>query len=170
MYAEALTSISATQLTGSINSISTEELVEQTLSQDPIQRYYAAKTVASLGPVDSAFVPALHHLLQDEEFNVRLAACYALSAMGREAMIAVTGLCHLLKDKTIGVRQSAAYALHALSPLPQSTHRSLTLALADFNPKVREHAAAALASSQPKGVYIALALRDALFDPVEAVS
>ena len=43
------------------------------------------------------------------------------------------------------------------------------LALADFNPKVREHVAAALAASRPKGVHVAIALRDALFDKVEAV-
>jgi len=147
----------------------TDKLVEQTLDLDPIQRYYAAKAIARLGPVDPAFVPALHHLLQDEEFNVRLAACDALGAMGCDAVSAVTGLCNLLKDSTIGVRESAARALHALCPLPAFSHRSLTLALSDFNPRVREHAAAALAKSQPTSVHVAIALRDALFDQVEAV-
>ena len=163
MHAQTSSAVLASQLTSS------DELVEQTLDPDPIQRYYAAKAIAELGPVDPAFIPALYNLLQDEEFNVRLAACDALSTMGRDALVAVAGLCHLLKDNTIGVRESAVRALHALSPLPRSTHRPLTLALSDFNPKVREHAAAALSKSQPNSVHVAIALRDALFDQVEGV-
>ena len=56
MHAQALTAVLASQLTTS------EQLVEQSLSQDPIQRYYAAKAIAELGPVDPAFIPALHHI------------------------------------------------------------------------------------------------------------
>jgi HEAT repeat protein len=152
MMTESLNTIPALP---NVTPICIVEIVELTLSPDPIQRYFAAKTMAHLGPTDCAFVPALHHLLQDQEFNVRLAACDALSEMGSGAIVAVTGLCRLLKDKTIGVRQHAARALHALSPLPRSTHESLAMALTDFNPKVREHAAAALAMSQSNDLHAA---------------
>ena len=161
MYVETSIATTALHCGTSVNGTSaspennTQALVEQTLSPDPIQRYHAARAIEYLGPIDSAFVPALHHLLQDQEFNVRLAACDALSVMGSGAILAVTGLCQLLKDKTIGVRQSAAHALHALSPLPRSTHESLAMALTDCNPKVREHAAAALALSQSNDLHAA---------------
>lgn len=163
MHAQTSSAVLASQLSSS------DDLVEHTLDPDPIQRYYAVKAIAELGSIDPAFVPALHHLLQDEEFNVRLAACDALSVMGRDAKLAIAGLCHLLKDKTMGVRESAARALHSMSPLPETMHRPLTLALSDFNPKVREHVAAAISKSQPSSVHIAIALRDALFDQVEGV-
>ncbi|MGD8640840.1 MAG: HEAT repeat domain-containing protein, partial [Gammaproteobacteria bacterium] len=139
-----------------VSGVDNESLVEQTLSRDPIQRYYAAKTMQARGPADPAFIPALNRLLQDEEFNVRMAACNALAMMGKGAVITATGLCHLLKDKTYGVRECASRALHVLAPLPKHCQRPLALALADFNAKVREHAAAALAASKPEGVGVAI--------------
>ncbi|NER30843.1 MAG: TIR domain-containing protein, partial [Symploca sp. SIO1C4] len=82
----------------------------------------------------------LNQALEDEDYDVRRRAAYALGNIGTEA--AITALISALEDQDSDVRQRAAYALGAIGT--EAAITALISALEDQDSDVRQRAAYAL--------------------------
>jgi HEAT repeat protein len=107
------------------------------------QRLEAIARLAELGPQGQMGVNALLKALRHDDFNVRLAAVKALSAIGVKSQ-AVSELKPLLKDSKESVRLATVELFVKLGPEARSAVPDLIGALGDARPSVQKQAILAL--------------------------
>jgi HEAT repeat protein len=124
-----------------------DELAEALKDPNSRTRYYAAKSLAEIGPDAEPAKPALAATLADEDPDTRYYVAKALSKVDLDADDApavVPGLTKLLKDANPKTRYYAAKCLRELGPAGSAAAPALNDAARDPDREVREAAAAAL--------------------------
>jgi HEAT repeat protein len=94
----------------------TTDWVAQLRSKEATQRLHAIKALEKKTSEATTIVPALAHVLGDEDPFVRRDAAKALGHFGPEARPAVPALRPLLRDRNAGVRKAASAALGVIEP------------------------------------------------------
>jgi endoglucanase len=120
-------------------------------------------------PETAAAAAALTTALNDEEWQVRLAASRALAVLGAAARPAVPALTKALGDGEWWVRKAAAQALAALGPAARPATARLIALLGDEEWLVRKAAIQTLSCVAPDDRETRKALKKSLHDPEDQV-
>lgn len=116
----------------------------------PRAAYWAALTLAEMGPLAKPAVPGLARLLSSNEPETRLQACMALGAIGADAQSALPALVKILgSDPLPGVRYAAAFAIGGIRVRDEAAIAALRKAGQSNDKFLRIVAAAALARILP---------------------
>jgi len=141
-------------------------LVRATLDPNRFVRWAAARTLGKMGSVEpAAAVPAVAHLLFDDDLDVRLSAAVALDRFGPAAEGAVPELVRAMKASDADVREAAIRTVGGIGTGAQAAVPALAAAVADPDSRVRIMAAEVLGRFGTLAASAEPALRNALDDP-----
>ncbi len=124
-------------------------------NENPGVRGFAVKALGKMQEKAQEAMPDLAHALGDENDNVRTAARWALSQMGRAAVPALRGS---LTSDNPQVRSGAAYALGCMGQAAEDAVPALLQTMKDESPVVRIDAISALDKIQASSRAVAKAL------------
>ncbi|MBI3462548.1 MAG: HEAT repeat domain-containing protein [Planctomycetes bacterium] len=124
----------AADILGRMGPVAVPALIELLNHRERGVRYWATRSLASIGADASAAVPALLGRLEDEDPNIRIGAAMALVRIDREEAggRGIKYLIDTLKNpRDLRSRIEAASALNEISPLPEEAVRALREAAQD---------------------------------------
>jgi hypothetical protein len=127
--------------------------------RQPVGRFEDAIGLVLGKEPNPAAVPMLVELLEDEDDEVRFAACHALAANGSAARQAVPALLEMLGHPNLFYRRNASHALAAIGP-DDSAIDMLNEALKEDDSWVNYYAAIAVGKLGPQGKPAVPALLD----------
>ena len=128
--------------------LSTPDLLRRLRGPEASERASAARSLSRSSPTREV-VSALIEALQDEDSDVRRAACYAIRDFGPDAEGGVRPLGRLLQDPETDVRSCAAGALGSMGPAAAAMVPELSRLLNDLETSVRQRAADSLGRIGP---------------------
>jgi len=108
-----------------------------------------ALALGAMGSKGAEFADEIAYLLEDPDWEVRVAACDAIAALGEDAKDQATKIIPLLEDEKYFVRARAAHALGQIKD--PDTAANLADIVSDACPSVKEEALAALAKLGDEG-------------------
>jgi len=108
-----------------------------------------ALALGALGSKGAEFADEIANLLEDPEWEVRVAACDGIAALGEDAKDQASRITPLLEDEKYFVRARAAHALGQIKD--PDTAANLADIVNDTCPSVKEEALAALAELGDEG-------------------
>jgi HEAT repeat protein len=127
--------------------------------RDDVGRFGEAVGLGFAQEPDPSAVPMLIELLEDEDDEVRFAACWALGANGIAARPAIPALLEMLGHSNLFYRRNASHTLALIGP-DASGLNTLIEALKEEDPWVNYHAAFAVGKIGPQAKLAVPALRD----------
>lgn len=112
------------------------------------ERLRGAKSLGRLGGLARDAMPALSHLLQDEDAKVRESAAQAIGQMGADAL---PKLCDMLTHSDKYIRRQTVWALGRLGASAKDALPDLCEALKDSDPRTASGAAQAIGTMGEDG-------------------